>query len=201
LRHRFGFRAVAYTLREGQSSSGHRLGGLLCDARGCDLSQVYDLQIVDRIGGDDSNEPSKVGKGDIGCRTAACLEWPGRVRQLLRTNVPTVHTDMLPTVLAAAGVAYPDQRPLDGINLLPLLDGQMKERPKPIGFMEWRNRGKVAKQFADKTLKDIDFVAGTEGKWIDGSHMLYVNQPGPVSADGDSLFLRSNDNLYCVGKK
>ncbi len=54
LRHRFGFRAVAYTLREGQRSSGHRFGGLLCDARGCDLSRVYDLQIVDRIGGGDA---------------------------------------------------------------------------------------------------------------------------------------------------
>jgi 2-dehydro-3-deoxygluconokinase len=54
LRRRFGFRAVAHTLREGQSSSSHRFGGLLCDARGCDVSRVYDLQIVDRIGGGDA---------------------------------------------------------------------------------------------------------------------------------------------------
>jgi arylsulfatase A-like enzyme len=141
-------------------------------------------------GGDDSNEPSKVGKGDIGCRTAACLEWPGRVKQPLRTSVPTVHTDMLPTVLAAAGITYPDQRPVDGINLLPLLDGQMKDRPRPIGFMEWRNRGALAHQLANKTLKDIDFVAGTEGKWVEGKHMLVANQPGwdpaqpPRLADG-----------------
>jgi arylsulfatase A-like enzyme len=138
-------------------------------------------------GGDASNEPSKVGKGDIGCRTAACLEWPGRVTQPLRTAVPTVHTDILPTVLAAAEIPYPDQRPIDGINLLPLLDGRMKERPQPIGFMEWRNRGgaeestegPVGGKGADtRKLVDIDFVAGTEGKWLDGSHLLVVNQPG-----------------------
>jgi arylsulfatase A-like enzyme len=138
-------------------------------------------------GGDDSNEPSKVGKGDIGCRTAACLEWPGRVKQPLRTNVPTVHTDIVPTVLAAAGVSYPDRRPIDGINLLPLLDGSMKERPQPIGFMEWRNRGgseEPAKGLGSekggdaKKLADIDFATGTEGKWLDGKYMLVVNQPG-----------------------
>jgi 2-dehydro-3-deoxygluconokinase len=54
LRRRFGFRAVAYTLREGQNSSVNRFGGLLCDARGCDVSRVYDMQIVDRIGGGDA---------------------------------------------------------------------------------------------------------------------------------------------------
>jgi arylsulfatase A-like enzyme len=138
-------------------------------------------------GGDDSNEPSKVGKGDIGCRTAACLEWPGRVKQPLRTNVPTVHTDILPTILAATNVLYPDQRPIDGINLLPLLDGRMKERPQPIGFMEWRNRGgseEPAKGAAKdgggavKKLADVDFVTGTEGKWLDGKFMLVANQPG-----------------------
>jgi 2-dehydro-3-deoxygluconokinase len=54
LRRRFGFRAVAYTLRESASASVNRFGGLLCDARGCATSRVYDMQIVDRIGGGDA---------------------------------------------------------------------------------------------------------------------------------------------------
>lgn len=54
LRRQFGFRAVAYTLREGTSASVNRFGGLLCDARGCAVSRVYDMQIVDRIGGGDA---------------------------------------------------------------------------------------------------------------------------------------------------
>lgn len=54
LRRRFGFRAVAYTLREGSSVSGNRFGGLLCDAKGCDVSRAYDMQTVDRIGGGDA---------------------------------------------------------------------------------------------------------------------------------------------------
>ncbi len=54
LRRRFGFRAVAYTLREGASASANRFGGLLCDAKGCDVSRSYDMQMVDRIGGGDA---------------------------------------------------------------------------------------------------------------------------------------------------
>ena len=54
LRRRFGFRAVAYTLREGSISSVNRFGGLLCDAKGCAVSRAYDMQMVDRIGGGDA---------------------------------------------------------------------------------------------------------------------------------------------------
>jgi len=54
LRRRFGFRAVAYTLREGASASVNRFGGLLCDAKGCDVSRRYEMQMVDRIGGGDA---------------------------------------------------------------------------------------------------------------------------------------------------
>lgn len=31
-----------------------RFGGLLCDAKGCDVSRVYAMQMVDRIGGGDA---------------------------------------------------------------------------------------------------------------------------------------------------
>lgn len=51
---RFDFQAVAYTLREGTTASADRFGGLLYDSQGCDTSRVYDLQIVDRIGGGDA---------------------------------------------------------------------------------------------------------------------------------------------------
>ena len=54
LRRRFGFQAVAYTLREGTSASANRFGGLLCDGKGCDVSRAYDMQMVDRIGGGDA---------------------------------------------------------------------------------------------------------------------------------------------------
>jgi arylsulfatase A-like enzyme len=44
-----------------------------------------------------------------------------------------VTSDYFPTALAAAGIPLPDDREYDGIDLLPLIDGEMKER-KGIGF-------------------------------------------------------------------
>ncbi len=46
---------------------------------------------------------------------------------------PAVTTDTLPTVLAAAGIAPPEGRPLDGVDLLPLIHGERETRP-PIAF-------------------------------------------------------------------
>lgn len=54
LRRRFDFRAVAYTLREGASASVNRFSGILCDAKGGDVSRAYEMQMVDRIGGGDA---------------------------------------------------------------------------------------------------------------------------------------------------
>jgi len=61
------------------------------------------------------------------------LEWPARIKKPFSTDVPAVTSDYFPTALAAAGIPLPDDRDYDGINLLPLIDGKMKER-KGIGF-------------------------------------------------------------------
>jgi arylsulfatase A-like enzyme len=114
----------------------------------------------------------------IGCRTVACLEWPAKFPQPMRTDLPSVHMDMYPTALAAAGLKPPDQRPLDGQDLLPLLATNTQRREKPIGFMLWQ------KEIKDKTpLETIDFVTGTQGIWIDGSLKLIVAQAGKEGAD------------------
>ena len=117
-------------------------------------------------------EPNGLGKMTIGCRTAGCLEWPARFPKPIRTDIPVVHMDMYPTALAAAGVNLPDPRPMDGMDILPLLDGKVKEREKPIGFMMWHFGGPGPK------FATIDFVKGTQGIWIDGSLKLIVAQAG-----------------------
>ena len=86
-----------------------------------------------------ANAPLKGGKGGVyegGIRVPGICEWPARVKPG-RTAVPAVTSDFYPTLLAAAGIPMPDGKPqpIDGINLLPLLDGKMTERPSPIGFM------------------------------------------------------------------
>jgi len=51
------------------------------------------------------------------------------------TNVPAVTSDYLPTVLDYLGVAPTEARhPIDGISLRGVIEGTMKQRPRPIGF-------------------------------------------------------------------
>lgn len=50
----FGFRKVAFTLRESISASVNGWSAMLCDGVGTFLSRKYTIQIVDRVGGGDS---------------------------------------------------------------------------------------------------------------------------------------------------
>ncbi len=116
-----------------------------------------------------SQDPSGKGKISIGARTVATLEWPARVKQPLRTSVVCGHVDMYPTLLDITGVTMPHQPVLDGISLVPLLEGKLAERSKPLGFMMRANSGKKGR------LEDVDFVKDTQAVWIDGKYRLVVH--------------------------
>ena len=77
-------------------------------------------------------------KGELwegGIRVPGIIEWPARIKQPVITNVMAVTSDIYPTVMDILKIKIPNQvLPLDGISLVPLIDGQMKQRPSPIGF-------------------------------------------------------------------
>jgi len=112
-----------------------------------------------------TNAPLKGGKGGIsegGIRVPGICEWPARVKPG-RTSVPAVTSDFYPTILEAAGVEMPKGKPqpIDGISLMPLLDGKMTERPRPIGFMSGKtaalsdNRYKLLVNGQSRQLYDL----------------------------------------------
>ena len=68
-----------------------------------------------------------------GIRVPGIIEWPARIAGPRATDVAAVTSDMLPTLAALAGQPVPD-RPLDGIDLGPLIDGRMTSRPAPVFF-------------------------------------------------------------------
>jgi arylsulfatase len=79
-------------------------------------------------------------KGSIyegGLRVPCIIEWPARIKQPRVSNVPGNTEDIYPTLLEIVGVKPAHQPPLDGISLVPLFDGQMKARPKPMGFWDY----------------------------------------------------------------
>ncbi|MCX6897952.1 MAG: sulfatase-like hydrolase/transferase [Verrucomicrobia bacterium] len=79
-------------------------------------------------------------KGQIyegGLRVPALLEWPAKIRQPCTTSLPCCTVDIYPTLLELAAAKVTRQPPLDGVSLAPLLLGEMKSRPRPIGFWDY----------------------------------------------------------------
>lgn len=69
-----------------------------------------------------------------GIRVPAILEWPARIAGGRTTRLPACTSDYLPTILDLLAIEPVDDRPLDGISLVPLIEGTMTSRPRPIFF-------------------------------------------------------------------
>ena len=71
------------------------------------------------------------------------IEWPARIAKPRSTRVRASTSDLLPTIAAIVGQALPN-RPLDGIDLTPVLDDKMSMRPSALHFWEYQAGGKQA---------------------------------------------------------
>ena len=76
-----------------------------------------------------------------GVRVPGLLVWPKMIKKSRVVSMPCSTSDYFPTVLDTLGYRLPkaQERPYDGVSLLPMIKGEMDERPKPIGF-ESRNQ-------------------------------------------------------------
>ena len=78
-----------------------------------------------------------------GIRVPAVIEWPAKITKPRTTSVPCGTVDIFPTVCELAGVTtpgqppVPDQPPLDGTSLVPLIEGKSFTRVKPLGFWDY----------------------------------------------------------------
>jgi arylsulfatase A-like enzyme len=59
-------------------------------------------------------------------RTSCLVRWPGKVPAGSKNNEIVHVTDILPTLASAAGYTVPSDRPIDGVDQLPLLTGKTK---------------------------------------------------------------------------
>ncbi len=77
-----------------------------------------------------------------GIRVPGLLEWPAKIKKNRVVDMPCCTSDYFPTIMDILGIKMQDQpTPIDGISLLPLIEGKMEQRPVPIGF---QSRGKIA---------------------------------------------------------
>jgi arylsulfatase A-like enzyme len=80
------------------------------------------------------------------------LEWPAKFAKPRVVTEPCVTSDIYPTILEIAGAKVERQPTLDGISLIPLLEGKSETRAKAIGF--WNHPtpgiGTPAKQWLEE---------------------------------------------------
>lgn len=85
---------------------------------------------LDHNGGPTENAPLRSGKGypyEGGIRVPFLVRWPGVVAPGTVSHEPVCSIDILPTVLTAAGIPVPDDRPIDGLSLVNHLTSAAKQ--------------------------------------------------------------------------
>ena len=76
-----------------------------------------------------------------GVRVPGIVCWPGRIEAGSRSVFPATTSDCLPTIAKLAGAILETRRPLDGIDLNGVFQGNLTTRSTPIGF---ETRGQAA---------------------------------------------------------
>lgn len=95
-----------------------------------------------------------------GIRVPGIIRWPGNIKAGSVSDTPVIGSDIFTTVCNIVDIPLPDDRTIDGANLLPLFDDKPVEREQPL---YWRNH-----------LAPQDFRVGLRiGEWkIVGSEDL-----------------------------
>jgi arylsulfatase A-like enzyme len=128
-------------------------------------------------------DPFQGGKNSLwegGLRVPGLVEWPARITEPRVSDVPVNLVDLFPTVLDVAGVIVPeDIGRLDGVSLVPLFDGNWKERPQPMGFhfLHQRWEGNLQRR-RDEFLSGVGKVGFAV---IDNRYKLITNLRGEAA--------------------
>lgn len=100
-----------------------------------------------------------------GVRVPGILVWGDRIRKGRVVDMPCSTLDYFPTVMDVLGFKMESQpEPIDGVSLLPLIEGKMKSRPMPIGFESRNqicltdNRYKLYSSNSGKTFMLFDLI-------------------------------------------
>ncbi|MBL8799199.1 MAG: sulfatase-like hydrolase/transferase [Planctomycetia bacterium] len=175
------------------------VGAVLDTLRTCGLDERTLVIFLSDNGGPtreltSSNRPLRGEKGDLwegGIRVPFLMRWKGRLPAERTDDRPVSALDVFATALAAAGVPLAkDQAPLDGVNLLPFLQGPgMREQPHDRLY--WRLGGKAA-------LRQGDWKIVRAGPKADAGWQLY-NLAGD-SAEARDLAAQEAERLQQLEK-
>ena len=151
-------------------------------------------------------------KGNLlegGIRVPAILEWPARIPKPRATSVPCNTSDFYPTLLELAEADLPkNQPPLDGISLVPLIDGKTKVRKNAMGFWDFKAPGRSRRARAMLEALRKEQLTGEQKPAPKEGHVerqYPANSfPGPAAwIDGDRKLLlsaRGTPRLFDLAK-
>ena len=71
-----------------------------------------------------------------GILVPACVEWPGTIEPGTETNARCSTVDFFPTIASVVDYSFSKskKRPIDGIDLLPIIEGKVTKRDTPLFF-------------------------------------------------------------------
>lgn len=134
-----------------------------------------------------------------GLRVPGLLEWPARISKPRSISIPCSSLDLFPTIREIIGAdQVAADLPIDGISIMPLIDGKWTARPKPLGFGivksghskkddKWFHGAPAAgtaRKFTAETHTDPPAsFPGTSGVWIDNDFKLLDGKLYDLSKD------------------
>ena len=93
---------------------------------------------------------------DGGIRSPFFFRWPAEIEPGNRNDRIAAHIDVMPTLLEAAGVTFPNDHPFDGRSILPLLKGER---------VDWPNRSLVLQIHRGNEPIPLHHIAVREQRW------------------------------------
>jgi arylsulfatase A-like enzyme len=140
--------------------------------------------------------PHRATKGSIyegGTRVPGLIEWPARIPQPRATSVRASTSDLLPTICALTNQPLP-QRPLEGIDLTPVLDNKITARPdsSPLFFWDFdfaRVRSANSEPYIDTALQEGTTPLAKKAKGL--ATRNFSNFKHPTITETDYLGPRS----------
>jgi arylsulfatase A-like enzyme len=67
-----------------------------------------------------------------GIRVPGVIRWPGHIKPGTTSDIPIIGTDIFATVLDIVGIPLPSDRTIDGVSMLPALEGKPLKRKIPL---------------------------------------------------------------------
>lgn len=110
-----------------------------------------------------------------GLKVPALIQWPARLKTPRTTRFPANTSDIYPTLLDIVGIEPEGSIPLDGITLLPVLEGEPENRSEPMGFWQYPAAG----------------VRTPSAEWM--PELLAAQQKGDMVGDSSRLRLEAGE--------